>query len=214
MMESTKSKQLLWDFLLKDHMVSWVNLIGIKRPFCETKSDFWYSEIFFSVHFGDISKGYPLEKCQNHHLLFEKLFHISKWPIKAFLKINFNLTLLYEKCLKYGSRCGPCLLSACAPRQLLVNQFFVFFPVFSEFKTKRNFEIPCQILKFRKKSKDGRDRRADGHAWRLARDWRAQMLNGGKFKRTKSHLKIEYVLVKILQWRDHWFILYYITKNN
>ena len=106
MMESTKSKQLLWDFLLKDHMISWVNLIGIKRPFCETKSDFWYSEIFFSVHFGDISKGYPLEKCQNHHLLFEKLFHISKWPIKAFLKINFNLTLLYEKCLKYGSRCG------------------------------------------------------------------------------------------------------------
>ena len=106
MMESTKSKQLLWDFLLKDHMVSWVNLIGIKRPFCETKSDFWYSEIFFSVHFGDISKGYPLEKCQNHHLLFEKLFHISKWPIKAFLKINFNLTLLYEKCPKYGSRCG------------------------------------------------------------------------------------------------------------
>ena len=106
MMESTKSKQLLWDFLLKDHMVSWVNLIGIKRPFCETKSNFWYSEIFFSVHFGDISKGYPLEKCQNHHLLFEKLFHISKWPIKAFLKINFNLTLLYEKCPKYGSRCG------------------------------------------------------------------------------------------------------------
>ena len=106
MMESTKSKQLLWDFLLKDHMISWVNLIGIKRPFCETKSDFWYSEIFFSVHFGDISKGYPLEKCQNHHLLFEKLFHISKWPIKAFLKINFNLTLLYEKCPKYGSRCG------------------------------------------------------------------------------------------------------------
>ena len=106
MMESTKSKQLLWDFLLNDHMVSWVNLIGIKRPFCETKSDFWYSEIFFSVHFGDISKGYPLEKCQNHHLLFEKLFHISKWPIKAFLKIKFNLTLLYEKCPKYGSRCG------------------------------------------------------------------------------------------------------------
>ena len=106
MMESTKSKQLLWDFLLKDHMISWVNLIGIKRPFCETKSDFWYSEIIFSVHFGDISKGYPLEKCQNHHLLFEKLFHISKWPIKAFLKINFNLTLLYEKCPKYGSRCG------------------------------------------------------------------------------------------------------------
>ena len=106
MMESTKSKQLLWDFLLKDHMVSWANLIGIKRPFCETKSDFWYSEKKISVHFGDISKGYPLEKCQNHHLLFEKLFHISKWPIKAFLKINFNLTLLYEKCPKYGSRCG------------------------------------------------------------------------------------------------------------
>ena len=59
MMESTKSKQLLWDFLLKDHMVSWVNLIGIKRPFCETKSNFWYSEIFFSVHFGDISKLEP-----------------------------------------------------------------------------------------------------------------------------------------------------------
>ena len=60
MMESTKSKQLLWDFLLKDHMVSWVNLIGIKRPFCETKSDFWYSEKKFLVHFGDISSSINL----------------------------------------------------------------------------------------------------------------------------------------------------------
>ena len=106
MMECTKSKQLLWEFLLYNQMVFGAIHMGIEWPFCGIKSDFWYSEFFFSVHFGDISKGYPLEKCQNHHLLFEKLFHISKWPIKAFLKINFNLTLLYEKCLKYGSRCG------------------------------------------------------------------------------------------------------------
>ena len=30
---------------------------------------------------------------KNHHLLFEKLLHISKLPIKAFLKINFKLIL-------------------------------------------------------------------------------------------------------------------------
>ena len=59
MMESTKSKQLLWDFLLKDHMVSWVNLIGIKRPFCETKSDFWYSGFFFRSILEIFLRGTP-----------------------------------------------------------------------------------------------------------------------------------------------------------
>ena len=59
-------------FLIYDHMFFWLILIRFNWPFYEIKLDFWYSEKKFSAYFGDISKGYPLEKFENHHLFLEK----------------------------------------------------------------------------------------------------------------------------------------------
>ena len=40
MIDLTRSKQLLWEFLRWDHIVFWVILIEFNRPFCEIKSGF------------------------------------------------------------------------------------------------------------------------------------------------------------------------------
>ena len=53
MMECTKSRQLLWDFLLNNQMVFGVIHMGIDWPFCGIKSDFSYSEKKISANFGD-----------------------------------------------------------------------------------------------------------------------------------------------------------------
>ena len=61
MMECTKSRQLLGDFLIYNQMVFWMIHMEIDWPFCGIKSDFSYSEKKFSAHFGDNRNGPPYE---------------------------------------------------------------------------------------------------------------------------------------------------------
>ena len=89
MMEYTKSRQLLWDFLLNNQMVLGVTHMGIDWPFCGIKSDFSYSEKKFSVHFGDNRNGPPYDiemKMKNSSPLFWNIIPDNKMANQIIFK--------------------------------------------------------------------------------------------------------------------------------
>ena len=96
MMEYTKSRQLLWDFLLNNQTVFGVIHMGIDWPFCGIKSDFSYSEKKFSAHFGDNRKGPPYEiemKMKNSSPLFWNIIPDNKMANQIIFKNHLKTYL-------------------------------------------------------------------------------------------------------------------------
>ena len=96
MMEYTKSKQLLWDFLPHNLMVFGVIHMGIDWPFCGIKSDFSYSEKKISAHFGNNRNGPPYEiemKMKNSSPLFWNIIPDNKMANQIIFKNHLKTYL-------------------------------------------------------------------------------------------------------------------------